>query len=71
VAFVKYKEAHGIRVLPTVFTTGESVATLLLGNLEHLINHKYQLFMYLKLLSVPVTTRDIYHFRGAPDTVSG
>src|SRR5215475_4531156 len=32
------------RMIPTVFVpTGESVLTLLLGNLEHLINHKHQL----------------------------
>jgi hypothetical protein len=49
-----------IRV-PTVFVVeGEVVLTLLLGNLEHLINHKYQLFSYLKLLGVAVTTRDLY-----------
>jgi uncharacterized damage-inducible protein DinB len=51
------------RMIPTVFAPAESLATLLLGNLEHLINHKYQLFMYLKLLGVPVTTKDIYRWR--------
>ncbi len=55
------------RMLPTVFAT-ESVATLLLGNLEHLINHKYQLFVYLKLLGVPVRTGDIYCWRGRADS---
>jgi hypothetical protein len=58
------------RVLPTVFTEGESVATLLLGNLEHLISHKYQLFMYLKMSGVPLTTRDIYCWRGSTAGVS-
>ena len=48
------------RTLPTVFVAAESLTTLLLGNLEHLINHKYQLFMYLKLAGVPVATKDIY-----------
>ena len=38
--------------------------TLLLGNLEHLINHKHQLFTYLKQMGVEVTTRDLYRFRG-------
>jgi DinB superfamily len=60
------------RMLPTVFAAAESVLTLLLGNLEHLINHKYQLFVYLKLLGVPVATGDIYCWRGsagsAPET---
>ena len=53
------------RKLPTVFVAdGESVLTLLLGNLEHLINHKHQLFMHLKLLGVNVGTPDLYQFRG-------
>lgn len=53
------------QVVPSVFVPdGEPLATLLLGNLEHLINHKYQLFFYLKLLGVFVTTRDIYQWRG-------
>ena len=53
------------RRLPTVFVPeGEPLLTLLLGNLEHLINHKYQLFTYLKLLGAPVETRDLYRFRG-------
>ncbi len=52
------------RRLPTVFVTdGESVLTLLLGNLEHLINHKHQLFMYLKLAGVNAGTPDLYQFR--------
>lgn len=53
------------RRLPTVFVAeGEAALTLLLGNLEHIINHKYQLFFYLKLLGVPVGTKDLYRFRG-------
>lgn len=52
------------RMLPTVFAISESVMTLLLGNLEHLINHKYQLFVYLKILGVPVNSRDIFSWRG-------
>jgi len=52
------------RFIKTVFVSeGESVASLLLGNLEHLINHKYQLFFYLKLLDIPVSTSDLYHFK--------
>ncbi len=51
--------------LPTVFVPeGEAALTLLLGNLEHLINHKYQLFSYLKLLGVQVETADLYRLRG-------
>ena len=52
------------RPIPTVFVPhGEAVLTILLGNLEHFINHKYQLFFYLKLLGVPLTTRDLYCWR--------
>ena len=53
------------RNLPTLFVAeGESAMMILLGNLEHLINHKHQLFFYLKLLGVPVETADLYYFRG-------
>jgi hypothetical protein len=55
------------RRIRTVFVPeGETLLTLLLGNLEHLINHKYQLFFYLKLAGVPVNSRDIYKWRGTP-----
>ena len=55
------------RKLPTVFVAeGETLLTLLLGNLEHVINHKHQLFMYLKLMTVSVSTEDLYRFRGEP-----
>jgi hypothetical protein len=56
------------RVIPTVFVkSGEPVLTLLLGNLEHLINHKHQLFTHLKAMGVAVGTRDLYCFRGETD----
>jgi hypothetical protein len=52
------------RVLQTIFTRkGETLMTLLLGNLEHLLNHKYQLFLYIRLQGVTVTSRDLYQFR--------
>ncbi len=52
-------------IVPTVFAErGEPVLTLLLGNLEHLINHKHQLFTYLKQMGVAANTRDLYRFRG-------
>ena len=54
------------RKLPTVFVPdGESVLTLLLGNLEHLINHKHQLFMHLKLAGARVGTPDLYRLRSS------
>ena len=53
------------RRLPTVFVpAGESILTLLLGNLEHIVNHKCQLFLYLKLAGVAAGTADLYQFRG-------
>lgn len=68
---VHIREGFGIlddddlaRCVPTVFVAeGEAAMTLLLGNLEHFINHKYQLFTYLKLLGVPATTGDLYKLR--------
>ena len=52
------------RRVPTVFVPqGETILTLLLGNLEHLINHKHQLFAYLKQMGVAVATPDLYRFR--------
>jgi hypothetical protein len=56
------------RRVNTVFVPeGETLMTLLLGNLEHLINHKYQLFFYLKLAGLPVSSRDLYKWRGASE----
>jgi hypothetical protein len=53
-------------LLPTVFVReGEALLTLLLGNLEHLINHKHQLFTYLQQAGMNVGSRDLYRFRGA------
>jgi hypothetical protein len=49
------------RRVQTVFVPeGEPLMTVLLNNLEHFINHKHQLFFYLKLLGVRVTTNDLY-----------
>jgi hypothetical protein len=63
--FALITDADLARRVPTVFVPdGEAALTILLGNLEHFINHKYQLFFYLKLLGVPVNTGDLYHLRG-------
>ena len=52
------------RRLATVFVLeGEMVMTLLLGNLEHLVSHKYQLFVYVRMAGVEAGTRDLYQFR--------
>ena len=60
--FAMRRDSELDRMLPTVFVPeGESVLTLLLGNLEHLITHKHQLFLYLKLAGVSAGTADLYH----------
>ena len=49
------------RIVSTVFVPeGQAVLTILLSNLEHLSHHKYQLFFYLKMMGVPVGTKDLY-----------
>lgn len=61
--FGQMTDADLARRTPTLFSVdGERLIGLLLNNLEHFTNHKYQLFFYLKLLGVEVTTRDLYHF---------
>lgn len=62
--FERLQDNELARPLPTVFVPGgEPVLTLLLGNLEHLVNHKHEIFVYAKLLGVPLSTPDLYHFR--------
>jgi hypothetical protein len=62
--FALLEDASLNKTVGTVFVErGETLLTLFLGNLEHLINHKHQLFMYLKQMGVDVTTRDLYLFR--------
>lgn len=52
------------RRISTIFAPeGEAVMTILLDNLEHLINHKHQLFFYLKLIGVNVGTGDLYKLK--------
>ena len=54
----------GVKI-PTVFVPqGESLLSLLLINFEHLSSHKYQLFIYFRLLGIKVESRDLYHFSG-------
>jgi hypothetical protein len=63
--FALLEDANLDSAVATVFVEhGEPLLTLLLGNLEHLINHKHQLFTYLKQMGVEVNTRDLYRFRG-------
>ena len=61
--FEHITDADLARRTPTLFSRdGERLMGLLLDNLEHFINHKYQLFFYLKMLGVDVATPDLYHF---------
>jgi len=67
--FQRCTDADLCRRIQTVFVPeGEALLTILLGNLEHLINHKYQLFFYLKLMGLRLTTPDLYVLRGASET---
>jgi uncharacterized damage-inducible protein DinB len=64
-AFQLLTDADLASTIPTIFVPqGEPALTLLLGNLEHLVNHKQQLFLYLRMLGVPVGTPDLYRLRG-------
>jgi hypothetical protein len=61
--FARLSDADLGRMLPTVFVPdGVAVLTLMLGNFEHLVNHKHELFYYLKLRGVPLVSRDLYQF---------
>jgi uncharacterized damage-inducible protein DinB len=59
--FTLLEDADLARSIATVFVpAGVPLATLLLGNLEHVINHKRQLFELLKRLNLSVVTADLY-----------
>jgi len=61
--FALVTDADLPRRLPTVFSpAGQPFAGVLSVNWKHLLHHGYQLFFYLKLLGVPVGTRDLYRF---------
>jgi hypothetical protein len=62
--FEALSDADLTRRVPTVFGEGQTVLGLLLGNWEHLVNHKHELFTRLKGMGVEVGTRDLYRFRG-------
>jgi hypothetical protein len=63
-AFALLDDAALGRNIPTIFVpSGQTLMTLLLGNLEHLINHKRQLFEFLKRMGVNVGTGDLYRLR--------
>lgn len=61
--FALFADRDLARTIPTRFSNdGQSLLTLLLSNLEHLINHKHELFTHLKLMGVPVKSEDLYRF---------
>ncbi|MFL6214833.1 MAG: DinB family protein [Blastocatellia bacterium] len=65
--FAILTDADLARLVPTLFVpAGEALLTILLANLEHLINHKHQLFFYLKLLGVEVGTAQLYDIQAPP-----
>ncbi len=63
--FALLQDADLSRNIPTVFVPeGESLLSLLLINFEHLASHKYQLFIYLRMLGRKISSKDLYHFSG-------
>ena len=63
--FALLRDGDLARTIPTVFVPdGELLLSLLLINFEHLSSHKYQLFVYLRLLGMNVSSKDLYHFSG-------
>jgi hypothetical protein len=62
--FAALTDAGLARSIPTVFVpSGEPLLMLFLGNLEHLINHKHELFTRIKQMGVAVATPDLYRLR--------
>jgi len=52
------------RDIPTYFSPlGEPFLETLWANLKHLQHHTYQLFIYLKLMGLPVTTANLHKFK--------
>ena len=63
--FSLLKDSDLRRKIQTVFVpAGEPLMSLLLINYEHLASHKYQLFLYLRMLGHEVASKDLYHFSG-------
>lgn len=62
--FNQLTESQLTAVIPTYFTPeGEPFLAIFLTNWKHLNHHAYQLFTYLKLYGIPVSTRHLYRFR--------
>jgi len=62
--FALTSDADLARKIPTYFTPqGEVFLETLLTNGKHVNHHAYQLFVYLKLLGLPVGTQHLYRFK--------
>jgi hypothetical protein len=62
--FDQLTEPQLTQSIPTYFTPeGEPFLAIFLTNWKHLNHHAYQLFTYLKLYGIPVSTRHLYRFR--------
>jgi hypothetical protein len=62
--FALMTDADLTRAVATVFAPeGEPLLNTLLINWKHLLHHGHQLFLYLKLMGVPVSSRHLYRFR--------
>ena len=63
-AFELMEDGDLVRAIPTYFVPeGEPFLAVLLTNWKHVNHHAHQLFIYLKLLGVPVGTRHLYRFK--------
>jgi hypothetical protein len=62
--FALVEDGDLMRVIPSYFVPdGEPFLALLLVNLKHVNHHAHQLFVYLRLMGVPVGTRQLYRFK--------
>jgi hypothetical protein len=62
--FAVTTDADLSRLIVTYFAPhGEPILETLLANWKHVNHHEHQLFLYLKLLGVPVSTQHLYRFK--------
>jgi len=63
-AFAITDDDDFVRTVPTFFEPeGKPFLSILLVNLTHVTHHKFQLFIYLKMLGVDVSTPDLFRIR--------
>ncbi len=62
--FAVTADADLSRLIVTWFSPqGEPILETMLSNWKHINHHAHQLFLYLKLLGVPVSTQHLYRFK--------